>query len=80
MFAARLMDQLFSDDILKVLICSRIWDFGANNLVDLFNSVELGVFYKEKEEVDMREPSLLVFNREHASNMFTEDAVLSYLA
>ena len=80
MFTARSMDQVSGDDIIKLLIGSWIRDFSTNNLVNLFNSVKLGAPYKEKEEVDVREASLLVFNREHASNMFSKDTVLPYLA
>ena len=80
MFTARSMDQVSGDDIIKLLISSWIRDFSANNLVNLFNSVKLGAPCKEKEEVDVWKPSLLVFNGEHASNMFTKDAVLPYLA
>jgi len=74
------MDQLSSDDVIEFLISSWIRDFGTNNLVNLFNSVKLGAPSKEKEEVDVQEPLLLVFNHEHASNMFTKDAILLYLA
>ena len=73
------MDQLSSDNVIEFLISSWIRDFGTNNLVNLFNSVKLGAPSKEKEEVDVQEPSLLVFNYKHASNMFTKDAVLLYL-